>query len=276
MPRCPERIAVGHRYARCHRPPPGSTASAPSGRCCGRWWPTPRPRAFSGCGSINRQDPRRRSRLRRTTAGPSMSHRRQGRLHGARPAGRSRRLASGASASRPRMPPRWRRKPRLRSRPEYRLSGPAGPAPHGLPGPVTPRAAPVADRRPGQGGLPPVRRTRGPHHAKGLQRGRSRTVDEHHWRCDTCRLCPLASDSVVAAAGAPIAQFWTPSMTDVCRQPEPAEVGGEEGDDLCHNPDRQSHRPGQTLPARLLASARLNDRTWERSRPRAGRPLGRP
>jgi hypothetical protein len=63
-----------------------------------------------------------------------MSHRRQRRLHGARPAGRSRRLASGASATRPRMPPRWRRKPRLRSRPEYRLSGPAGLALMGSPG----------------------------------------------------------------------------------------------------------------------------------------------
>jgi hypothetical protein len=70
-----------------------------------------------------------------------MSHRRQRRLHGARPAGRSRRLASGASATRPRMPPRWRRKPRLRSRPEYRLSGPAGLAP-----PWAPRACHAACR----------------------------------------------------------------------------------------------------------------------------------
>jgi hypothetical protein len=28
----------------------------------------------------------------------------------------------------------------------------------------------------------------GPRHAKGLRWGRSRTVDEHHWRCDTERL----------------------------------------------------------------------------------------
>lgn len=82
--------------------------------------------AFSACGSTRKQDTRRGTRLRRTTAGTSMPLGRQRRQHGGRAARHSRSSASDASASRPRTPPRWRGKPPGQSRIEYRLSASAG------------------------------------------------------------------------------------------------------------------------------------------------------
>ena len=165
-----------------------------------------------------------------------MSHRRRGQLHGARPAGRSRRLASGASASRPRMPPRWRRKPRLRSRPRVSAIRSRRASPMGSPG--LPRCGPLlwrtgdlgkvaCHRSAGHSGPTTPRASSGADHAPLIK---------HHRRCDTCPPCPslLTPCRRSRRTDRPVLdpRLWT----DACRQPEPAEVGGEEGDDLWHAP----------------------------------------